>query len=379
MTDEDIRRGMPFLDSPAQEAQWREQQGYSTNVPTLSPPPDFLQGDEWFAADISKDFLDFSEPWQPPKYTLSFRGIPFAPLGGIHALTGQSGHGKTMLFSQMIAAILGGKFGELKFELNEPPKVLYIDTEQEKCNTIAVKNRVCDLIGWDAQSVHPNFAILMLRETATAIDRWRKTLRAIYDIHPTVVFIDGLLDVVEDFNSNEECQKIIYKCMQTATFYNCSLWCLVHQNPNTTKLVGHLGSILERKVTDIFTSTKDISKTGSITFTVAQKKARGRDVPSWTFEVLPIGAYGRPQQIISEDSDIPIEDIHQWLQDGRNDVQWPAYALDIKEIFKNYGNIRNNNTLQDCIERAKNRRFLEEQPKEEWMKKQKYPKFYLNI
>ena len=29
-------------------------------------PPDFLKADEWFGTDISKDFLDFTEPYQKP-------------------------------------------------------------------------------------------------------------------------------------------------------------------------------------------------------------------------------------------------------------------------------------------------------------------------
>ena len=72
---------------------------------------DFLAVDKWFDVDISKDYLDFTKPYEKPHKTLSMDGIPFAPLKGIHALTGQSGHGKTMLFTQFMAAILSGEFG----------------------------------------------------------------------------------------------------------------------------------------------------------------------------------------------------------------------------------------------------------------------------
>ncbi len=382
MTETDIKRGMPFFETAEEAEQWRRKQGYSVNVPPLELPPDFLQCDGWYDVDVSNDYLDFTEEWETPKYTLSFNGIPFAPLGGIHALTGQSGHGKTMLFSQLIAAILGGEFGGLKYELSNSianPTVLYIDTEMEKSNTIAVKNRVCEMIRWNPQEARDNFFIVMLRETTTATDRWRKVLKAIYEKKPTAVFIDGLLDVVDDFNSNEQCQKLIYKCMQVSTHYECSVWCLVHQNPNTTKLVGHLGSMLERKVTDVFSSIKETNKAGEIIFTVTQRKARGRDVPSWQFRVLPIGAYGRPEQIMDVNTDIQIDDIKEWLQESKNDTDYPVYESVIKEIFKEHGNIRSSNTLQECVKRAKNRRFLIEQPREEWDKKQKHPKYYLNI
>lgn len=349
-------------------------------------PPDFLKSDEWFGTDISKDFLDFTEPYQKPHHTLSKDGIPFAPLGGIHAITGQSGHGKTMTFTQFMAAILSGGFGGLRYEQSDSipkPIVLYIDTEMEKDNTIAVKNRVCELIGRNPQQSYDDFKILMLRETEEAIDRWRKTLQAIYEVRPTVVFIDGLLDLVNDFNKNDECQRLIYRCMQVASHYNISVWCLVHQNPgNTTKLVGHLGSMLERKVTDVFTTIKETNdKTGDVTFTIKQTKARGRDVPAWKFRVLPVGCYGRPEQIISTpaDDEIPIEDIEAWLKADKDNFEQPLTLETVKDIFRQRGHIKASNLLQRCVERAKNKRLIVEQDRSEWDRGQKYPKYYLNL
>lgn len=354
----------------------------SAKIKAESEAKAFLPDDDWFDVDVTGDYLDFAEPYEPPQYTLSYNGIAFAPLGGIHALTGQAGHGKTMLFTQMMVAILSGKYGSLQYELLDSvkPSVLYIDTEMEKCNTVAVKNRVCELIGWNPQEGRDDFTILMLRETITAQERWQKTLRAIYEKRPTVVFVDGLLDVVDDFNSNEECQRLIYKCMQVASHYGISVWCLVHQNPNTTKLVGHLGSMLERKVTDVFTSKKDIDeRTGEVTFTVCQTKARGRDVPKWKFRVLPIGSYGRPEQIDESKDFDDIEEIQKWLQDGQNLIEWPATVSDIKRIFKECGGVGSSDRQQRDVEAAKNRRFVIEQPKEEWEAGQKHPKYYLSL
>lgn len=368
-------------------------QGYEvTNLPQLQSadelraqqPPDFLKADGWFDVDISTDYLDFTKPYEKPLKTLSMDGVPFAPLKGIHALTGQSGHGKTMLFSQFMAAILNGEFGGLRYELSDlirNPKVLYIDTEMEEENTIAVKNRVCQMSNRNPQQSYDDFKILMLRETEEAIDRWRKTLKAIYEVKPTIVFIDGLLDLVNDFNKNDECQRLIYRCMQVASHYGISVWCLVHQNPgNTTKLVGHLGSMLERKVTDVFCCIKETNdKTGEVTFTVKQTKARGRDVPKWKFRVLPVGVYGRPEQI-DESTDIDyIDSIHQWLRDGQELIKWPATITEIKRIIKECGGVGSSDRQQRDVEAAKNRRFIIEQPREEWQPGQKHPKYYLSL
>ena len=175
--------------------------------------PTFLKEDEWADIDISGDWLNVEDDYERPEWTLAYKGVPFAPLGGIHALTGQPGHGKTMTFTQIMVAILRGSYGNMTYELNEShpnPKVLYIDTEMEKGNTQLVNLRVYSLMGWTFKVPHDEFKVIMLRETEKAEDRWRKTLKAIWEARPTVCFIDGLLDVVADFNDNKQCQEIIY-------------------------------------------------------------------------------------------------------------------------------------------------------------------------
>lgn len=352
--------------------------------------PAFLASDHWYEVDTEPYRLDFTKPYTPPKYTLSWNGIGFAPLGGIHAVTGQAGNGKTMTLAQFIAAILGGSCGNIRYELGEEipePRVLYIDTEMEEDNTIAMKNRVLSMTGRTVGRQYDDFIVLMLREAASeekkvpaAVMRWRLTLKALYEYKPTVAFIDGLIDVVNDFNSNLECQETIYKCMQAATHYGISLWCLVHQNPGADKLVGHLGSMLERKVTDIFVTKKEKNDvTGEAAFNVHQMKARGRDVPDWKFKVLPVCGWGMPEQLTTEPrlSDTP-RNIQQWLEIGRNDIEWPATKEQIKKIFKSRGGVTSNPALLDNVKVAINRRFIIEQAEETRTKGQTHVKYILN-
>ena len=346
--------------------------------------PTFLQGDDWFAVDVKPYQLDFTKAYEAPQYTLSWNGIPFAPRGGIHAITGQAGNGKTMTLAQFMAAILCGEYGELRYELSDViphPKVLYIDTEMEEANTIAVKNRVMTLCERPINEDSDDFVVIMLREvpettddkgkkTSSSVNRWRMTLKAIYEYKPTAVFIDGLLDVVADFNDNKECQEIIYKCMQVASHYNISVWCIVHQNPGGEKLVGHLGSFLERKVTDVFQTKKDKNdKTGDVTFTVSQKKARGRDVADWQFRVLPVDSWGRPEQILTaeiqrkgekSEGDDP-EKIKQWIDEAANRYEWPMSRGDIKKtVFGEIGGQLNHGKQDTDLAIAINLGYLEQ-------------------
>lgn len=285
--------------------------------------PDFLKADEWFDIDISGDLLDFAEPYRPPRYTMEREGVPFADVGELHIISGKPGHGKTGLMSQLMATVLCGQHGNTvrrsvphlvrlddgsRAEQMVEVRVLYIDTEQGKDDTIAIKNRVCSMAGIDYTKPTQQFTILRLRDTEEAKDRWRKILKAIHTVRPTDIFLDGMLDIVKDYNDQTECQPIVRRCMMTATEYDASLWAVLHENPLVDKLVGTLGSITQRKVSEIFTVIKvkqaDLKPNEQrpdlpdIYFKVKQVKARGRDVGDWMFEyVTNAGGWGQPVEI----------------------------------------------------------------------------------
>ena len=293
--------------------------------------PDFLQGDDWFDVDIGNDFLDFDKPYRPPRYTIERDGVPFADVGEIHIISGKPGNGKTGLMAQLIAATLGGRFGntiarKVGHKVNGsddfhelPTRILYVDTEQGEDDTIGFKNRVISMSGVSREDAKEHLKILRLRDTELAKDRWRKILKAIWQMQPTDIFLDGMLDIVEDYNDQKECQPIIRKCMMMATHYDTSLWAVLHENPMVDKLVGTLGSITQRKVSEIFTVIKvkqaDLKPNErrddlpDIYFRVKQNKARGRDVADWLFQyVTNAGGWGQPVEIEDNGQRIPDND-----------------------------------------------------------------------
>ena len=282
--------------------------------------PEFLQGDDWFDVDIGNDFLDFDKPYRPPRYTMEREGVPFADVGEIHIISGKPGNGKTGLMAQLIAATLGGRFGntvarKVGHKVNGsddfhelPTRILYVDTEQGEDDTIGFKNRVISMSGVSKEDAKEHLKILRLRDTELAQDRWRKILKSIWQVQPTDIFLDGMLDIVEDYNDQKECQPIIRKCMMMATHYDTSLWAVLHENPMVDKLVGTLGSITQRKVSEIFTVIKvkqaDLKPNDQrpdlpdIYFRVKQNKARGKDVADWLFQyVTNAGGWGQPVEI----------------------------------------------------------------------------------
>jgi hypothetical protein len=208
-----------------------------------------------------------------------------------------------------MATLLKGEFGHIRCELSTPPAVLYIDTEQSEDDTIAIKNRVLTLSGDPIDRPHERFRIVRLRDTEDAAERWRQILKVIYEVKqlwkelPTVVFLDGMLDIVNDYNDQKECQPIIRKCMMLVTHYNMSMWSVLHENPMADKMVGTLGSILQRKVTEAFSVKKHkhekekYPSMPDIWFEVQQPKSRGKDQDDWAFQVLSAESWGVPVEI----------------------------------------------------------------------------------
>ena len=363
---------------------------------------DFLKGDKWFDEDVTEDFLDFTEAYTPPRYTLERNGIPFANLGELHVVSGKSGNGKTNLMSQFMAAILSGQHGNTRYRVGIPESVvLYVDTEMGKDDTIAVKNRVCTLAGLDYTKPQPRFHILRIRDTEEAVERWRKILKAVWIVTQGMndgqclhLFLDGIIDIVEDYNDQKECQPIVRKCMMLATHYDTSMWLVLHENPMVDKLVGTLGSITQRKVSEIFTVRKHKQSEEKpserrtdrpeIYFTVQQMKARGRDVANWDFEVTTENGWGTPRELI----DIPptpsfktthtTEELKRWIIDGQGRLDWPAKHSDfINQILIPNG-IDDTEEQKELLQIAINRTFIRKQEKSEMKKGQVSPRLKLN-
>lgn len=343
--------------------------------------------------DLSSNWLDYTLTYPEPRFLLEYAGVPFAPLGGIQAITGHQKNGKTFLMCQFMAAILSGGDTERMranlptLQLHQPtreslshePVILYVDTEMEKLNTVKVVRRVQWLCNLDYNVEDSRLKVLWLRAELSNEVRWEKIKQAIIETHPTAIFLDGIRDVIGDFNDNKESADLISECMQISTEMDCCFFSVLHENPGSDKMRGHLGTELSNKVTDTFVSIKD-KKDGLVTFTVKQVDARGKDVDDWKFEITSdAGSLGVPRIISSADTKSDdINKIKEWLTKGQQDIQWPATGVEIKEMLKKISGVSFNDKLQANMKAAVNRRFLIEQPKEEWDKGQKHPKYYLN-
>ena len=337
--------------------------------------PDLLKYRKWFGTDTTGLLLDFAKPYTPPKWTLEHNGVRFAKRGDLHIVGGKSGHGKTAFMSQIMATILCGQFGNMRCQIEGDPVVLYIDTEQSEDDTIAIKNRVCSLAGIRYDVPQPRFKVARLRDTVQVEERYKQILQLMWDIKPDVVFIDGLLDIVNDYNAQDECSVVIRDLMAYSTALNMSMWCVLHENPMTDKLVGSLGSIAERKVTEVFVirkhkaphTDKRFKDFPSVFFEIKQTKARGKDQEDWYFTIEDQGmGWGVP---VEKDSEMKVKhheprEIQGWITELQDSVTWPTTRSDIYKNILTPKGITDADEQREAVDTALRARLLLEEPKE---------------
>ena len=365
-----------------------------TNIPIPTDArevPTLLQERKWYGTPTDGLLLDFSKPYTPPKWTLSHNGISFAKRGDLHIVGGKAGHGKTAFMSQIMAAILCGKFGGMVCQIDgKEPIVLYIDTEQSEDDTIAIKNRVCTLANIDYRVPNERFKVARLRDTTQALERYKQILQLMWDIKPTVVFIDGLLDIVNDYNSQEECSQIIRELMAVSTAMNMSMWCVLHENPMTDKLVGSLGSIAERKVTEVFIirkhkaphQDKRFKDFPNVFFEIKQTKARGKDQEDWYFVVEDrFMGWGVPVELgVANEKKTSFDPriLTKWITERQSEVNWPASRTSIYERIFEPNGILDDGEQKEALQICLNSRILLEQDKNEMKPGQKNPRLKIN-
>ena len=100
------------------------------------------------------------------------------------------------------------------------------------------------------------------------------------------------------------------------------------------------------------------------------------DVPECVFRFETVDGWGRPVQM-GDNSEIV--SIKRWLEEGYNDIEWPATLKDIKLMLSKISGIQGSDRLQHYIVVARENQFIEEQPRDEMSKGQRVPKFYCNI
>lgn len=232
-----------------------------------------LQGDEDCLIDITTDYPE-------PKFTIRMDGTGTLPRGDLQAIKAKSKNGKSFLCAILIASVMG--CDRFKFEaVEQGATVLYFDTEQNKRNTAALAKRVYSLMGWNTDHNEARFKAFSLR-SKTISERLPIVVRQVEKNKPTAAFVDGVADLLEDFNDVEQSNRLINTLMRLSADTDTAIVCVLHTNKRKedTNMKGHLGTILLQKASDVFEVEKDKS-----TFFVTETDCRNIAISDFAFAI----------------------------------------------------------------------------------------------
>lgn len=167
-------------------------------------------------------------------------------LGNIVTIQGKPKSRKTVFITGMIASFISGfPVYNMACTLPDGCRMAWIDTEQSKydlykCVQFVKKETEYKKLP-DTISVYQN------RPLNPAENRLFLQKLVASDAKLKIIFIDGLLDFVNDMNNIEECTGLIQEIQQLIFNRDILIITVLHENKGSNFSLGHLGSFLERK------------------------------------------------------------------------------------------------------------------------------------
>ena len=225
-----------------------------------------------------KYLIDLSKAYPEIEYTLQINGINTFPKGDLQAIKAKAKQGKTHVNICLTTALLRGEFLAIK-SLIDDPKVCYFATEEQNRSVQKNNRKVHKLCGWDTGHSDERFKVYALREVETT-ERITIIEEVIKAKEPEIVFIDGIRDLLIDFNNIQQSHEIISRLLRLSGTYNCAIVCVLHTNKSSSdfNMRGHLGTELLNKSSDVL----EVEKTDS-NFIVRHSDSRNMETGMWAF------------------------------------------------------------------------------------------------
>lgn len=203
--------------------------------------------------------------------------------GDILSMQGQAKTCKTTLLMSLIATMTSGD-SNLYFSVPKILKVLLIDSEQSAFN-LHKQGLKARMLGADMSRIEV-FAMRSVPDSSKILDY---VIQAANAYRPNVIVIDNVKDLVSDFNNLAESSEAVRRLMKLAEDLSCGIIAVIHENIDTEKARGHIGSTLKEKVSAIIRTER--TKEDSGCFRVTFPTVRNAPVDEFCFrldsDVLP--------------------------------------------------------------------------------------------
>lgn len=269
-----------------------------------------------FKAEITEDkfkyrnhVLDLSLPANEPKFLFSIGGMPTIPQGELVGIKGRAKMGKSQFEYYLIAVMLARAFRGSVKPLQDRYKVLLFDTEQSQVSLKRCCQRALKFAGLPTNMNDKCFLPFFMRPLS--IEERKKVIGdAIREEKPDIIFIDGVRDLLQDFNSLDQSNDLIQWLLSLTAEYGCTIVSVLHQNKSKDdgNMRGHLDTELLNKLTDCFEVSKKDGK-----FLVSCTDSRNVPCTDFAFSIDAMGDFQVEETITEDKNTARVADIQRVL------------------------------------------------------------------
>lgn len=213
----------------------------------------------------------------PPKDQVVFtiQELPIGVIQNFIILSGMAKAGKsTFLAAAISSAFMPGDMFGMKFRFPEGRrKIAYFDTEQSEYDFFRQVNKIKNFAGINGLPEWADF--YSVREDNPS--EIRALIQTYLENNPEcpIVIIDGILDLIFDYNNEVESRKLVNWFKKLTKIYNCLFIGVLHQGKGLgNQTLGHLGSNCDRWASSTLEVVKDKEKK---TFTLQPRFLRSSE------------------------------------------------------------------------------------------------------
>lgn len=265
--------------------------------------------------------------------------------GNIGTIIGKAKSFKSFVCSAIIAS-LEDEF--LTFNLDESvKKILLIDTEQSNFHVANILKRIYKITDWDITKPRDDSIIVLALRPLDTKKRLEKVRQVISETNPDLIIIDGIRDLLIDFNSIEESSDIVNELMKISYELNCGILNVIHQNKNDRNARGHCGSELINKSESVLEVVND-----SGIATVSAAFSRNPPIDDFSFRIVN----GIPELCNAPKTTKKIDDLKELMKKAMFGTSWILRKDLVKKLEGLTG--KTNRTCERKIKQAIDNKIL---------------------
>jgi hypothetical protein len=233
-----------------------------------------------------KYVIDGNVDYPEPEYLIRIGDVPTLPKGNLVAVSAKWKNGKTFFCDILAAIFLGSDTFTNCENVIKHGKVRFIDTEQARNDSARILKTIWSIT---PEERHGDIEVSCLRDAnidsnnaCNEISRYEFVKRSIEIEHPDLVIIDGIADLIYNYNDVIESQIMVNKLAALANKHNCCIVVVMHQNKGShdRMMKGHIGTMLYQKCSDVF----QVEKHGDL-FLVSHPVSRHRQSGGLVFKL----------------------------------------------------------------------------------------------